>query len=149
MRKPAFCKCENKDMITAKLISAFVFAILIVQSLNYLNPKFQASGHLLWLYSLVCVGPGWKSRRPVFSQRGSNSHFFVIQTKNDIRFCFIGFIMVGLSSCRVCVIQNTTPQQHAKTSVRFRQVDSKYAKQYLISAHLVLDIYHIITLPIS
>ena len=25
-----------------------------------LNPKFQASDHLLWLYSLVCVGPGQK-----------------------------------------------------------------------------------------
>ena len=52
--------------------SAFVFAIRIVQSLYYLNPKFQASSHLLWLYSLVCVGPGRKPRRPVFSERGSN-----------------------------------------------------------------------------
>ena len=34
--------------------------------------QFQASSHLLWLYSLVCVGPGRKPRRPVFSQRGSN-----------------------------------------------------------------------------
>ena len=41
-------------------------------SLYYLNPKFQASSHLLWLYRLVCVGPGRKPRRPVFSQRGSN-----------------------------------------------------------------------------
>ena len=36
-----------------------------------LNPKFQASSHLLWLYSPVCVGHGRKPRRPVFSQRGS------------------------------------------------------------------------------
>ena len=48
MRKPAFCICENKDAdqlrgITAKLISTFVFATLIVQSLYYLKPKFQAS----------------------------------------------------------------------------------------------------------
>ena len=28
-------------------------------SLYYLNPKFQASSHLLWLYSPVCVGPSW------------------------------------------------------------------------------------------
>ena len=28
--------------------------------LYYLNPKFQASSHLLWLYSPVCVGPGRK-----------------------------------------------------------------------------------------
>ena len=26
----------------------------------------------MWLYSLVCVKPGRKPRRPVFSQRGSN-----------------------------------------------------------------------------
>ena len=76
MRKPFFAYAKTKTQIsfavfTAKLISAFVFAILIVQSLYYLNPKFQASSHLLWLYSPVCVGPSRKPRRPVFSQRGS------------------------------------------------------------------------------
>ena len=47
MRKLAFCMCENKDADqlcgTAQLISAFVFATRIVQSLCLLNPKFQAS----------------------------------------------------------------------------------------------------------
>ena len=38
MRKSAICTCENKDAVTAQLISAFVFAIRIVQSLYYLNP---------------------------------------------------------------------------------------------------------------
>ena len=75
VRKPFFCICENKDADqlrgTAKLISAFVFATWIVQFLFYLNPKIQASSHLLWLYSPVCVGPGQKPGRPVFSQRGS------------------------------------------------------------------------------
>ena len=45
--------------------AAFVSATWKVQSLNFLNPKFQASSHLLWLYSLVCVGPGRKPRIPV------------------------------------------------------------------------------------
>ena len=40
-------------------------------TLYYLNPKFQASSHFLWLYSPVCDGPGRKPRIPVFSQRGS------------------------------------------------------------------------------
>ena len=73
IRKPAFCICENKDadQLRGKLISAFVFVTRILQSLYFLNPKFQAYSHLLWLYSPVCVGPGRKSRRPVFSQRGS------------------------------------------------------------------------------
>ena len=57
--------------VTAKLISAFVFATRIAQSLYFLNPKFQASSHFLWLYSLVFVGPGQNPRKPVFSQRGS------------------------------------------------------------------------------
>ena len=65
-------KTQISFAVTAKLISAFVFATRIVQFLFYLNPKFQVSSHLLWLYSPVCVGPGRKPRRPVFSQRGAN-----------------------------------------------------------------------------
>ena len=45
---------------TMQLISTFVFATLIVQLLYFINLKFQVSGHFLWLYSLVCVGPGQK-----------------------------------------------------------------------------------------
>ena len=51
-------KLQISFAVTAKLISAFVFAIQILQSLYFLNLKFQASNHLMWLYSLVCVGPG-------------------------------------------------------------------------------------------
>ena len=54
-----------------KLIRAFVFATRIVQSLYFLNTKFQASSHLVWLGNPVCVGPGRKPGRPVFSHRGS------------------------------------------------------------------------------
>ena len=53
-------KTQISCAVTAQLITAFVFAIWIVQSLFYLNPKFQASGHLVGLYSLVRVGPGRK-----------------------------------------------------------------------------------------
>ena len=65
-------KTQISFVITAKLISAFVFATRIVQFLFYLNPKFQASSHFLWLYSPVYVGPCQQPRRSVFSQRGSN-----------------------------------------------------------------------------
>ena len=41
--------------VTAQLISVFVFVTQIVQSLCFLNPKFQASSHFLWLYSPVSV----------------------------------------------------------------------------------------------
>ena len=68
-------KTQISFAVTAKLISAFVFATRIVQSLYYLNPKFQASRHILWLYSPVCVRPGRKPRRSLFSERGSNENW--------------------------------------------------------------------------
>ena len=40
-------------------------------SIPSLLPKFQASSYLLWLYSPVCVRHGLKTRRQVFSRRGS------------------------------------------------------------------------------
>ena len=78
MRNRLFAYAKTKTQISfavsAKLISAFVFATWIIKSLFFLDPKFQASSYLLWPYSLVCVGPGLKPRRPVFSQRGSNKN---------------------------------------------------------------------------
>ena len=50
-------KTQISFAVTAKLISAFVFATRIVQFLFYLNPKFQASSSFLCLYRPVCVGP--------------------------------------------------------------------------------------------
>ena len=40
-------KTQISFAVTAKLISVFVFATRIVQSLFFLNLKFQASSHLL------------------------------------------------------------------------------------------------------
>ena len=58
MRKLIFAYAKTKAQIsfevTAKLISAFVFAERIVQYLFFLNPKFPASSHLC-LYRSVCV----------------------------------------------------------------------------------------------
>ena len=68
MSKPDLCLCE----VTAKLIFAFVFATHKVQFLFFLNPEFQLSSMLVWLYRPICVGPGRKHRIPVFSRRGSN-----------------------------------------------------------------------------
>ena len=87
MRRPDFYLCENKGTdqlysyaktkaqiscaVTALLICTFVFTTRIVQFLFYLYPKFQDSSFFLWVYRPVCVGPGQKSRKPVFSRRGS------------------------------------------------------------------------------
>ena len=48
-------KTQISFAVTAKLISAFVLAARIVQCVYFLNPKFQASSYLQWLYSLVRV----------------------------------------------------------------------------------------------
>ena len=84
-------KTQISFAVTAKLISAFVFATRIVQSLNFLNLKFQASSHLLCVYSPVCVGPGRKPLRPVFSQRGSYGSEFEQQRTVLIRKLFCCF----------------------------------------------------------
>ena len=54
MRKPYFCLCENRG--ADQLRSNFVFATWIVLFLFFLNPKFQASNHPLWLHRPVCIG---------------------------------------------------------------------------------------------
>ena len=124
MRKPVFAYAKTKTQIsfavTAKLISVFVFATRIVQSLYFLNPKFQASSHLLWLYSSVCMGPGRKPRRPVFSQRGSYSinanrpgglfHFYPL----DETFFLFFIFHFQLPKCWRCLHFNKYYQQTVK-----------------------------------
>ena len=61
MRKPVLSLCENKDVDqlrgTAQLIGPFVFASLRVQSLYFLNLKFQTSSHILWFLSDLVGNP--------------------------------------------------------------------------------------------
>ena len=85
--KPAFCICENKDADQLRSKCAadqrLCFATWIVQSLYFIYTKFQASSHLVWLCSLVYVGPGRKPRRPVFSQRGSYTSLWTANTLSE------------------------------------------------------------------
>ena len=100
-RKPAFCICATKTQIsfavTTKLISAFVFANRIVQSLYFQNPKFQASSHLLWLDGPLCVRPGQKLRRQVFSQCSSTLTCIRPLTFSPV--CFRSLDVFVLGSC--------------------------------------------------
>ena len=61
--------------------SLVVSLTYIVQSLQFLNPKFQACGHLLWFYNPVCVQPGRKPRGQVFSHLGSTVNFLGYGTR--------------------------------------------------------------------
>ena len=77
MRKPAFSICENKaaDQLRGNREADQRLCFRYIDSTIPLLSKSEISSllssHLLWLYSPVCVGPGRKPRRPVFSQRGS------------------------------------------------------------------------------
>ena len=67
-------KTQISFAVTAKLISAFVFATRIVQFLFYLKPKFQASSSFLCLYRPVCVGP---FRKPHCWFSHETAHFII------------------------------------------------------------------------
>ena len=60
--------------VSAKLISAFVSAKRIVQSVFYLYPKFQASSTFLCLCSSVCVGPVQKPHTTLLVFQRGGSH---------------------------------------------------------------------------
>ena len=108
----------------------------MVQPLYFLNTKCQASSHLVWLYSLVCVGPGRKPRRPVFSQRGSYMNkagflmtqllimFFVLSRNLIMTSYLIGFetsVVTMTTSCRdVLTRRNEHPNtKHPSEYVSF------------------------------
>ena len=72
VRKPAFYICENKDadQLRGNREADQRLCFRYTDSTtSLLNSKFQASSHLRWVYSLVCVRPGRKPRRQVFSRR--------------------------------------------------------------------------------
>ena len=79
--------------VTAKLISAFVFASRIVQFLFYLNQKFQASSSFLCLYRPVCVGPGRNPKLLVFSRTGSNFKSIIIRGEKKRLFIYFFFLL--------------------------------------------------------
>ena len=92
-------KTQISFAVTAKLISAFVFASRIVQLLFYLSPKFQDSSSFLCLYRPVCVGP---VRKPHcwFSHQAAHlticiycHHFYHIPKKTSVNpfLCFALF----------------------------------------------------------
>ena len=123
MRKPAFCICENKDAVQlrgnreADQRLCFRYTDSTIPLLY--KSKFQASSHLLWLYSLVCVGPGQKPQRPVFSQRGSNisrqaPHYNSrnVQTPAVMQILYLSLVVrkpVHYANIPICFIPQVSP----------------------------------------
>ena len=83
MRKSFFfCICENKDadQLRSNCAADQRLCFRYTDSTIPLLPdsKFQVSSYILWLCNSVCVGPGRKHRRPVFSQRGSDDDSYIL-----------------------------------------------------------------------
>ena len=76
MRKPAFSICENKDadQLRGNREADHRLCFRYIDSTIPLLPKSKISSFYpsyVAVQSPICVGPGRKPRRPVFSQRGS------------------------------------------------------------------------------
>ena len=80
MRKPDFCICENKDADQLRSAAGQRLCFRYIDSTIPLLPKSEILLRALFLYSPVCVGPGRKPRRPVFSQRGS----IIVANNSDV-----------------------------------------------------------------
>ena len=71
MRKPCFLHMQKQsaDQLCGNRAADQHLCFPNIDSTIHpnVNPKFQASTHLLWMYSQVYVGSGWKPQRQVFS----------------------------------------------------------------------------------
>ena len=65
----AYAKNKGADQLHGNHTTDQRLCFHYTDSVIPLLPKseFQASSHQVWLYSLVCVGPGQESPRQVFS----------------------------------------------------------------------------------
>ena len=106
------------------LYSTFVSATWIVLSLFYLNPKFQASSHPLWLYRPVCVGPGQKPPRPVFSQRGS----YMRESKEHGCVCLMNISISGL-------LGKPTKEKRKEKNLICRFCGKAFQFRYMVTRH--------------
>ena len=66
MRKPfffAYAKTKGADQLRGSREADQPFCFRYIDSTIPLLPKYEISisSHLVWLYNLVCVGPGWKA----------------------------------------------------------------------------------------
>ena len=119
MRKPAFYMCKNKDTDLLRGNHAADQPLCfrhIVQSLFILNPKFQASSHLLMLCSRVGDRPGWNPEDR-FSRDAA--HFSVI------------YSLIGLSlawdKCETRIVMLVCGGAPLAQLVECRTLDHKFA----------------------
>ena len=87
-----YMRKQRSRSASAKLISAFVFATRIVQSLYFLNPKFQASNHLRCGSTRTCSEPpktGFLTTRFIFYKDTSNHIMSTANSRNGQTECHV------------------------------------------------------------
>ena len=99
IREPAFCICKNKgadqlcDNPAADQHLCFCYIDSEIPLLLILDLKFQASSHLLWLYSPVCVEPDRKFRRWVCFEDGfALTQLMWNQVNLSVRVCLMALL---------------------------------------------------------
>ena len=87
MRKPAFCLCKNKgaDQLHGYLISTFVFATKIVQSLFFLNPKNFKSLAIFCSCTAIFMSDLVRNTEDGFSRDGAQMVFETRYEKTAFR----------------------------------------------------------------
>ena len=136
MRKLTICICENKDTdqlcsnCTADQCLCFHHTDNTIPLL-LVYPKFQASSFILWLYSLVCVGPVPKLL--VFSHTGS-----IICMCFNIPAAFQLFFSHDGTATASCVLTSTRMSWAASWENRiFAYAKTKVQISFAVTAKLI------------
>ena len=122
IRKPVFCKCENKDAdqlrnnFAADQLLCFCYIVL---SFFYHNPKFEDSNHLLWLHSLICVGSVWKPRSSVPKTGFLMSRLKIQHVKLFLLFMLHRLIRITLAMIKLIVILKQTGHLLLTTPIKW------------------------------
>ena len=108
-----FCICENKDADQLRgnreADQRLCFPYTDSTIPYFLNTKFQASSHLLWLYNPVCVRPGRKktgfltTRLNLSIKLNSTIRPVLFLLTSDLVLCFACF-GVSFFKCFLCVL---------------------------------------------
>ena len=110
----------------------FVFVTKKEQCLYIINPKFQASSHLLWLYSWVCVGGGWKPQGQVFSQHPQINVVGAHQNQNSLSEVILMWThhIIIFNTYNTKLIQNLLLKYHQISDLFFYRSYLQVMKQF-------------------
>ena len=137
MRK---AKAQISCAVAARLIADQRLCFRFIESTI---PLLKSSNHILWLYSLVCVRPGWKPRKHAFSLHRSihkmgqvflrHSNEFPYSYRKLNKYMYIVFLKSSLKTKHICFSKQKIifwansgkSQQKLINFIKFRQISAK------------------------